>query len=124
MAEPFLWLEALAGLKALFDLFKGAPDYYERLRAHMRESDTIRESKRVAETFSTYSDDEVRSVLKRIEGCRSRFIAQGGGSERAQCLCSIFNELRSGNGGMLPVIDDWARMYSHLKCDRIYHKAH
>jgi hypothetical protein len=116
MAEPLLWLEALAGLKALFDLLEGAPDYYERLRAHMRESDTISESKRVSETFSTYSDDEVRAILRRIEGCRNRFIAQGGGADRSQCLCSIFNELRAGNGGTLPMIDDWARMYQLLKC--------
>ena len=116
MAEPLLWLEALAGLKALFDLLEGAPDYYERLRAHMRESDTISESKRVSETFSTYSDAEVRAILRRIEGCRNRFIAQGGGADRSQCLCSIFNELRAGNGGTLPLIDDWARMYQLLKC--------
>jgi hypothetical protein len=124
MAEPLLWLEALAGLKALFDLLEGAPDYYERLRTHMRESDTISESKRVAETFSTYSDDEVRSVLERIEGCRGRFIAQGSGADRAQCLCSIFNELRAGNGGILPLIDDWERMYRELKCDRTSSEAH
>jgi hypothetical protein len=118
MAEPLLWLEALAGLKALFDLFEGAPDYYERLRAHMRESDTINESKRVAETFSTYSDEEVRAILRRIDGCRNRFIAQGGGADRAQCLCSIFDEIRAGNGGTLPLVDDWARMYRQLNCDR------
>jgi hypothetical protein len=120
MVEPLLWLEALAGMKALFDLFEGASDYYARLRAHMQESDTIAESKRVAETFSIYSDEEVRSLLKRIEGCRDRFITQGGGADRAQCLCSIFNEIRLGNGGALPLIDDWTRMYGQLRCTQTY----
>jgi len=120
MVEPLLWLEALAGVKALFDLFEGAPDYYARLRAHMQESDTIAESKRVAETFSTYSDEEVHSLLKRIEGCRDRFITQGGGADRAQCLCSIFNEIRLGNGGTLPLIDDWTRMYGQLRCTQTH----
>ena len=90
MVEPLLWLEALAGVKALFDLFEGAPDYYARLRAHMQESDTIAESKRVAETFSTYSDEEVHSLLKRIEGCRDRFITQPAFASRVTLLLAFF----------------------------------
>jgi len=118
MSNPLLWLEALAGLKALYDLAEGAPDYVANLRRHMEESATINEARRVAETFSTYSDDEIRAILKRIEGCRARFIAQGGGEDRTSCLCSIFKEIKDGNGGFLPLIDDWARMYKRLNCQK------
>jgi len=62
------------------------------------------------------SDSEIQELISKIEGCRDRFIAQGGGADRARCLCSIFNEIKAGNGGSLPVIDDWLRMYGQLGC--------
>lgn len=117
MANPLLWLEALAGLKALYDLAEGTVDYAASLRRHRREADTIAESQRVSRVFSTYSDAEIEALIRRIEGCRDRFMSQGGGADRARCLCSIFNEIKAGNGGVLPLIDDWARMYKQLKCD-------
>jgi hypothetical protein len=116
MASPLLWLEALAGLKALYDLAEGAVDYAASLRRHREEPDTIRESQRASRVFSTYSDAEIEALIRKIEGCRDRFISQGGGVDRARCLCSIFNEIKAGNGGTLPLIDDWARMYKQLNC--------
>lgn len=116
MASPLLWLEALAGLKALYDLTEGAVDYAASLQRHRQEPDTIREASRASVAFSTYSDEEIEATIRRINGCRDRFIAQGGGADRARCLCSIFNEIKAGNGGTLPLIDDWARMYAQLNC--------
>jgi hypothetical protein len=77
---------------------------------------TIRESRRVSVAFSTYSDDEVEALLRRIEGCRQRFIDQGGGVDRARCIWSILEEASEGNGGELPLIDDWRNIYSQLYC--------
>jgi hypothetical protein len=114
MATPLLWLEALAGLKALYDLVQGGVDYAAGLRKHREESHTIAESQRASTVFSTYSDGEIAELIKKIEGCRDRFIAQGSGADRARCLCSIFREISDGNGGVLPVIDDWQRMYGQL----------
>ena len=116
MANPLLWLEALAGLKALYDLVQGGVDYAASFRKHRAESDTIAESQRVTAVLSTYSDREVEELIRKIEGCRDRFISQGGGSDRARCLCSIFKEIKDGNGGSLPEIDDWRRMYEQLDC--------
>ena len=104
MATPLLWLEALAGLKALYDLTKGGVDYAASLRRHREEKDTIAESNRVAALFSTYSDREIQDLMRRIEGCRDRFITQGSGADRARCLCGIFQEIIDGNGGSMPVI--------------------
>ena len=114
MANPLLWLEALAGLKALYDLAQGGIDYATSLRKHRLEPDTIAESRRVSVAFSTYADREVEELNRKIEGCRDRFITQGSGADRARCLCSIFREIEAGNGGSLPEIDDWRRMYDQL----------
>jgi hypothetical protein len=116
MATPLLWLEALAGLKTLYDLGQGGIDYAASLRKHRQESDTIAESQRASAAFSTYSDGEIEELIKKIEGCRDRFITQGSGTDRSRCLCGIFKEMSDGNGGTLPNIDDWQRMYEQLGC--------
>lgn len=118
MASPFLWLEALAGIKSLYDLTQGAVDYAARLKFHREESATIAESFRASAAYSTYSDGEMAAIVKRIEGCRARFIAQGGGADRADCMCSIFKEVMDGNGGIMPPADDWENMYRKLACGR------
>lgn len=116
MATPLLWLEALAGLKALYDLVQGGVDYAASYRQHRQEKDTVSESRRASVTSSTYSDKELEEIIRKIEGCRDRFISQGSGADRARCFCSILNEINDGNGGSLPHIDAWPRMYDQLKC--------
>jgi hypothetical protein len=118
MAQPFLWLEALAGLKALYDLVRSGADYTKSLNSHRNERATIREAERASNTLSTYSEKEVQEIIKKIEGCRDRFISQGSGRDRTRCLCSIFEELMAGNGGTLPQIDAWHEMYSQLRCGK------
>jgi hypothetical protein len=116
MANALLWLEALAGLKALYDLIQGAPDYWASYQRHRAERETIAEAQRVSEVYSTFSDAEVNELIRRMNGCRDRFISQGGGADRARCFCSILIEAMEGNGGRLPVIDDWQRMWDQLQC--------
>ena len=105
---------SLAGLKALYDLVESGIDYATSLARHRAESDTIAEAGRVSRAYSTYSDEEVEELIKKIDGCRQRFIAQGSGADRARCFCSIFKEISDGNGGDVPRIDDWQRMYKQL----------
>jgi hypothetical protein len=116
MAGPLLWLEALAGFKALYDLVSGVPDYYASFKRHREESDTIEAARLASERYSTFSDKELRILIRKIEGCRDRFILQGSGKDRAQCLCSILNEIKDGNGGELPNVDAWHVMYAQLHC--------
>src|ERR1700722_19193985 len=99
MASPELWLEVLSWVKAIFDAAKSGEDAYESYEKHKREKDTIQESQRVSVQFSTYSDAEVQAILARLKGCQDRFVRQGGGGDRSQCLCSVLNEVREGNGG-------------------------
>jgi hypothetical protein len=98
-------------------LVSGAPDYLERYKRHREERDTIAESERASKVFSTYSDRELQALIRKIEGCRDRFISQGSGEDRVRCFCSIFDEIKAGNCGTLPRIDDWQRMYEEL-CKR------
>ena len=51
MATPLLWLEALAGLKALYDLAQGGVDYVTSYQRHRQEADTIAESRRASRAF-------------------------------------------------------------------------
>src|SRR5579862_5746542 len=99
MANAFLWLEALAGLKALYDLASGVPDYVASFLRHKQDPVTVEESKRASDTFSTFSDAELEAIIRRIQGCRDRFIEQGSGLDRSRCICSIFKEIMDGNGG-------------------------
>lgn len=116
MASPELWLEVLSLTKALFDTIKSGEDVFASYRRHRAESDTIQESRRVSVVYSTYTDDELRAIESRLKGCRDRFITQGGGKERTSCVCSVLNEVKAGNGGRLPIIDDWEDIYRQLGC--------
>jgi hypothetical protein len=41
MASPLLWLEALAGLKALYDVIEWGVEYAVAFRRHREEADTV-----------------------------------------------------------------------------------
>jgi ribosomal 50S subunit-associated protein YjgA (DUF615 family) len=116
MASPDLWLEVLSLTKALFEAIKSGADVFESYRRHRQEQETIQESRRVSAIYSTYSDAEVSAMLSRLEQCRDRFIEQGGGTDRARCMCSVLNQVKDGNGGHLPLIDDWENIYRQLGC--------
>jgi hypothetical protein len=115
MASIFLWLEALAGLHALYDVIKVGANFATSVARYLSDP-AIRSEAEVAASQSTYSDEEVREVIKRIDGCRRRFIEQGGGKDRARCFCSILNEIKDGNGGTLPDFGSWREMYDQLQC--------
>lgn len=119
MASPQTWLEILAWLKTLFETTKATIDLTTTYQKYRQDRETIQESQRVSVAFaSTYSDTEVDALLKRIEACRDRFIAEGSGKNRNACLCSVFQDAIDGNGGTLPLIDDWEKMYRTLGCAR------
>lgn len=118
MASPQLWLEVLSWVKTLFEATKATIDLGATYEKYRRDNATLREAERVSIKFSTYSEAEVESLLARLKGCRDRFISQGGGAERARCICSVLHEAMEGNGGVLPMIDDWQNIYSQLNCSR------
>lgn len=116
MVSPQTWLDVLAWTKALFEATKASIDLVATYRKYREDPATIREAFRVSAVYSTYEEGEIQALLKRLQGCRDRFMAQGGGEERTRCLCSVLAEAAAGNGGDLPPIDDWQNIYSQLKC--------
>jgi hypothetical protein len=119
MASFHIWLEVLSWTKALFEATTLGADLRKAYQRHLREKDTIAEAQRVSQTFHTFSEEEVQALLDRLKACRDRFITEGSGPARAKCLCSVFADAMAGNGGELPVIDDWRRFYRKLNCPKI-----
>jgi hypothetical protein len=115
MASRSTWVEVLGGLKMLYDLVKFGPDHTPSHLTYLGNPETYAEACRVSEIFSTYLI-QMEALLKNIEVCRDRLI-QGKEKDRARCLCNIFNQIKAENGGTLPLIDDWQRMYDDLGCD-------
>jgi hypothetical protein len=116
MASPETWLDALSTAKAVFESIKSGVDFLSALKKYRGDPETIRESRRVSEVFSTFSESEVSAITKRLEECRRRFAAEGDGKRRAACFCSVFEDVRDGNGEIRP-IDDWQNMSRQL-CSR------
>jgi hypothetical protein len=114
MASPDKWLEALSTAKAVFESIKSGIDFLSALRKYRSDPATIQESRRISVAFSTFSDEEVDSITQRLEECRKRFAAEGSGKQRSKCFCNVFADVKDGNGGDIPVIDDWQDMYRQL----------
>jgi hypothetical protein len=104
----------LSWIKAIFDAATLSADIREVYQKHRGEQATQREAQRASETYSTFSEEEVEAISTRLKACRDRFIAEGSGAQRARCMCSVFDDLMEGNGGVLPPIDDWERIYRQL----------
>ena len=118
MASFQVWLEVLSWIKALFDATTLGVDLQKAYQQHRAEKDTIAEAERVSQVFSTFSEDEVKAILQRLQACRDRFITEGSGMARRTCLCSVFRDVINGNGGTLPHIDDWENIFRQLKCSK------
>jgi len=118
MASFHVWLEVLSYTKALFEAITLGDDVREQYQKHRNERATIAEAQRVSQEVSTFSEDEVQAILARLKACRDRFIKEGSGPARKQCLCNVFTDVIEGNGGKLPQIDDWKNIYEQLNCPR------
>lgn len=116
MASFHTWLEVLSYVKALFEAITLGADIQRQYEKHRNERDTIAEAERVSQVFSTYSESELQAILERLKACRDRFISEGSGTGRKKCLCSVFKDVIDGNGGKLPLIDDWENIYNQLNC--------
>lgn len=87
-------------------------DYLERRRSA---PDYRQKGEALQKALSTYSDQEIDAIKDRIENCRERFIREGSGEQRKTCLCSVLNDVKDGNGGVMPV-SEWDEIYNQLNC--------
>src|SRR5262249_11753855 len=100
----------------LFEATTLGADLQKAYEKHRREKDTSDEARRASRVFSTYSEDEMQAILRRLQDCRDRFVTEGSGEARSRCICSVFKDVSDGNGGELPHIDDSQRMFRQLRC--------
>jgi hypothetical protein len=107
------WQEILAGIRALYDLVKFGSDYSTSFLRYRSEIEIYREAQRVSGIFHT-SRREIDALISDIADCR-HCITESKVEDRARCLCSIFNNIKDGNQGVLP-IGDWVLMYRELGC--------
>jgi hypothetical protein len=115
MADLELWLHVVASIGTIYEIIQYGADYTEAFARRLREPGTKAQAARLAATFSTYSDDEVKELSRRVEQCRQRFIAEGSGKDRARCLCNVLRDVKDGNGGTIP-LPEWEEMYRQLGC--------
>jgi hypothetical protein len=117
MASTHAWLEVLSWTKAVFDAITLGASVSDAYQKHKQEPATISESRRASVAFSTYSDEELDALAKRLQQCQAIFIAEGDGEQRNRCFCSVLNHYKVGNGGVLPPIDNLVNMYAQMHCD-------
>jgi hypothetical protein len=113
MADFSVYVQVATIVSALAKALDTGLNYYEALKDV--EADPTKIESDAKSLSNTYSDDEIRSILDRIQGCRDRFIDEGHGKNRQRCICSVLSDARDGNGGTLP-IDEWNDMYERLGC--------
>jgi hypothetical protein len=95
----------------------GENDLDRTIEKYRHDRATIQEATRVSR-LSTFSDEEVESLMAAVKRCRTRFTETHDGLSRVKCLCSVLREAKEGNGGTLPEIDDWENIYHQLDCQR------
>jgi restriction system protein len=116
MVEPFSLATAAAVISAMVDIIQlGKESFQEYLSRRQKDPTLAAKEQALAKAFSTYSHPEVEAILERIESCRRRFIGEGSGAARRNCLCSVLGDVRDGNGGTIPD-PEWERNYDQLKC--------
>ncbi|MEO0552947.1 MAG: hypothetical protein AAF149_07100 [Bacteroidota bacterium] len=81
------WLEILSLMKGISDALLLGVNLDRAINKNREDPATRLEAERIV-GLATFSEEEVAAILKRLQGCRDRFIEQGGGQERAFCLCS------------------------------------
>jgi hypothetical protein len=111
MASVSTWVDILAGIRALYDLVKFGSDYQTGFLKYQQDPEICAEGRRVSRMIYT-SSGEMSALMRDIEACRDR-ITEGKVEDRACCLCSIFNNIKNGNEGIL-LIGEWKLMYSEL----------
>jgi hypothetical protein len=119
-ASAQTWLDMLAWTKALFETTKATVDVVAIFQKYRNDPETQREAQRVSAVFSTFSEEEVQSLSKRMANCQTQFAVEGNADQRLSCICSVLDTAKTANGGRLPLIDDWQKIHNQL-CSK-HHK--
>lgn len=116
MASPDTWLQLIAYSKAISDSLSGAANIYELYRKYVADPATQIEAKEASDTYLTFTKKEIESLTKRLEFCIDQFVKGGNGQQRVNCMCTVLQDAALGNGGDLPDIGNWLKLYEQLNC--------
>lgn len=111
MSDFSAYVQVATIMSALAKALDTGLNYYQALKDVETDPSQIKHD--AARLQNSYDDDEIESILSRIQGCRDRFIDEGDGVNRARCICSVLNDAKAGNGGIMP-IDEWEATYRNL----------
>lgn len=114
------WSEIAAIVSAMVDVIllgkEVGKEAFNDYLGHRRADPSLpRKAAALASAFSTYSPAEVDAINGRIMNCRKHFIDELSGPARRRCLCSVFRDVKEGNGGTIPD-PEWERAYEQLNC--------
>lgn len=116
MIDPISLATTAAIISAMADVITLGKETFQDYLNKRKQDSTLRSKENALRTaFSTYSDKEVEAIQKRIENCRQRFIEEGAGTARKNCLCSVLTDVRNGNGGRIND-PEWENIYNTLNC--------
>jgi len=110
------WAAIAAIVSAMCDVINTGKDIFQEFfDRRIAAPDSMERAARLQQALSTYSDDEIKAINKRLQACRDRFVREGSGPQRRDCLCSVLQDVKDGNGGTIP-FPDWEQAYNTLGC--------
>lgn len=113
-----VWIKTIALVRTLCESRKSLVPVFKILKRHMKDDEIRQEAKKAAEVYSTFSYEELKEISRRLDDCKNRFMLGLNGKERSRCICKVLNDVMRANGGRLPQVDEWQKMYDELGCDR------
>ena len=110
------WASLAAIISAMVDVTQlGRDTFAGYLKKRQGDPDLAKKGAELQIALSTFSTAEMASIVRRINDCKERFIREGAGTTRRQCLCSVLQDVKDGNGGAIPD-RDWQSTYEQLGC--------
>jgi len=110
------WAALAANISAMIDVYRIGKETFETyFDRRLNSKSNADKAKALEQSFGTYSDSEIDAIEARIQSCRDRFITEGSGEARKNCLCSVLQDVMMGNGGTIPD-SEWSNVYDALGC--------
>ncbi|MBS9477750.1 hypothetical protein [Ancylobacter radicis] len=103
-------------VSAMADVYSiGRATFSQYLIQRENAKDYVSRGEALQKALSSYDDDEIEAIEKRIRSCKDRFIREGSGQSRKTCLCSVLTDVKDGNGGNFP-FPEWGNLHEQLGC--------
>ena len=103
-------------VSAMADVYSlGKATFSQFLIQREKAKDYVARGEALQKALSSYDNDEIEAINRRIRSCKDRFIREGSGQSRKTCLCSVLTDVKDGNGGEFP-FPEWRIWYKQIGC--------